>query len=103
MGTRTGFQEMQEMQGALTRPGERRTERAGAKRQTFHGYRARDKRATDDPEQEMQEMQERPCGAIGEAVVQSGVSRKGQASKPLNFQTSGARQRPTQSANQLIS
>ena len=27
----------------------------------------------------MQEMQERPCGAIGEAVVQSGVSRKEQA------------------------
>ena len=25
-------------QGALTRPGERRTERAGAKRQTFHGH-----------------------------------------------------------------
>ena len=25
-------------QGALARPGERRTERAGAKRQTFHGY-----------------------------------------------------------------
>ncbi len=24
--------------GALTRPGERRTERAGAKRQTFHGH-----------------------------------------------------------------
>ena len=45
-------------------------------------------------------MQERPCGAIGEAVVQSGVSRKDQASKPLNFQTSGARQCPTQSANQ---
>ena len=45
-------------QGALTRPGEReggyrrpenreqRTERAGAKRQTFHGHGARDKRAT---------------------------------------------------------
>ena len=48
----------------------------------------------------MQEMQERPCGATDENVVQSGVSRKGQASKPLNFQTSGARQCPTQSANQ---
>ena len=45
-------------------------------------------------------MQERPCGATDENVVQSGVSRKGQASKPLNFQTSGARQCPTQSANQ---
>ena len=45
-------------------------------------------------------MQERPCGATDESVVQSGVSRKDQASKPLNFQTSGARQCPTQSANQ---
>ena len=42
----------------------------------------------------MQEIQERPYGATGEAAVQSGVSRKGQASKPLSFQTSGARQRP---------
>ncbi len=35
--------------------------------------------------QEIQEIQERPYGATGEAAVQSGVSRKGQASKPPNF------------------
>ena len=32
------------VQGALARPGERRTERAGAKRQTFHGHGTRGKR-----------------------------------------------------------
>ena len=85
---------MQEMQGALTRPGERSVQARSAKPSTATENRARDKRATDDPGQEMQEMQERPCGATDESVVQSGVSRKDQASKPLNFQTSGARQRP---------
>lgn len=32
----------------------------------------------------------RPCGAIGEAVVQSGVSRKDQASKLPNFRGASA-------------
>ena len=58
----------------------RRTERAGAKRQTFHGHGER--------------RTERPYGATGEAVAQSGVSRKGQASKLLNFQTSTKGARP---------
>ena len=40
--------------------------------------------------QEIQEMQERPCGATDESVVQSGVSRKDQASKPLNFRGASA-------------
>ena len=58
----------------------RRTERAGATRQTFHGHGER--------------RTERPYGATGEAVAQSGGNRKGQASKPLNFQTSTKGARP---------
>ena len=38
-----------------------------------------------DAFQEMQEMQERPCGATDETAVQNGDSRKSQASKHPNF------------------
>ena len=38
--------------------------------------------------QEMQEIQERPCGAMEKALCKGGVSRENQASKPLNFQPS---------------
>ena len=82
-------------QRALTRPGEQRTERAGATRQTFHGHgeqsvqaqRAKPSTAT-----------ERPYGATGEAVAQSGGNRKGQASKPLSFQASTKGARPARRA-----
>ena len=39
---------MQTCKGALTRPGERRTERAGPKGQTFHGYGERNARQARD-------------------------------------------------------
>ena len=60
----------QDCQGAAEPP--RRTERAGAKRQTFHGHRERSVQAR---RAKPSTATERPCGATGETVVQSGVSR----------------------------
>ena len=69
-------------QGALTRPGEQRTERAGAKRQPFHGHRER--------------RTERPCGRRTRVVCQGfSVSSPPEAAvraftsvAPPSFQTS---------------
>ena len=84
-------------QGALTRPGEQRTERAGAKRQTFHGHRE----------------QNAPAGRRVEWCARAFRShrRQGrrsrlqplwllQASKPLNFQAS--LERPACASTPLI-